>query len=45
MKMFDPDIELPWPKPSHSVPLGATIWKKIGPEPEVAVFSGILTVY
>lgn len=45
MKMLAPDIEPPWPRPSHEVPLGATIWKKIGPEPELAVDSGMLTVY
>lgn len=45
MKMLDPDIEPPWPRPSHEVPAGAIIWKKIDPDPELAVDSGTLIVY
>lgn len=41
--MFEPDMLLPWPKATHCVPLGALIWKYIGPEPDDAELEGMLT--
>lgn len=41
--MLAPDMREPWPKPTHSVPLGALIWRKIDPLPDEAVSDGTLT--
>jgi hypothetical protein len=41
--MLEPDILEPWPKPIHSVPLGALIWRNIEPLPDEAVSEGTLT--
>jgi hypothetical protein len=45
MKMLEPDIELPWPRPIHCVPDGAMSWKKTVCPLPAAVADGILTWY
>ena len=42
--MFELDMDLPWPKATHSYVLGAEIWKKISPLPDDAVPSGMLSL-
>jgi hypothetical protein len=35
---------VPWPSETHSHELGADIWKKISPDPDDAVFCGMLSL-
>jgi hypothetical protein len=42
--MLELAMPRPWPKATHSWLLGAEIWKKMSPEPDDAVFSGMFNL-
>lgn len=40
MNMFESDMEVPMPSPIHCHDVGALSWKKMSPDPALAVASG-----